>query len=461
MLQVIGKAKVAFQIGKTLPISFRIEQLQGLINLLRENRGELLNALERDLRKPRTEGILSELEVVEKEARSMLSNLRKYTSVEKLPINLLTPTDRGYIRKEPYDRECYHVILGDVEETQELLHHKFDYIFFTGSPTIGKKVMTAAAPHLTPVTLELGGKNPCYIHDSADIQIATKRIIWGKFLNAGQACISIDYVICSPLVSEKFLRIAYQLLNEWHGTTARTCPNLSRIVSAKHFTRLSNLLDETKGRVILGGNVNQRELWIQPTVVIDVDATDPLMEDEIFGPILPIVTVSSVDEAITLIRSKSTPLALYTFSKDDRINEKIIGATTSGGVCINDVVVQATWSLLPFGGTGTSGMGAYHGKYSFDTFSHRRSVLHRGFSYLSEKSHEGRYPPYTLQKTKFLSLALKHFDKFFIAESKLYKFFLVFLSVSFYVGFRRVFNIPSIREILLVMKKVFLKKRGY
>ncbi|CAG7732925.1 unnamed protein product [Allacma fusca] len=310
-------ARKAFSSGKTLPMEFRRKQLAKFVELLEDekNRARISEAVYKDMRKCNYEAIFTEILVV----------LAEYL-----------------------DSECYHVVLADATGTKSLLTHRFDYIFFTGSAPVGKSILQVAAPQLTPVTLELGGKSPVYIHETACCKMAVKRILWCKCINMGQTCIAPDYVICSEQVQEAFIRYTKEIFNEW---------------------------------ILLGGKSDEKDLWIEPTFIGNVKRDDILMEGEIFGPILPFVTVNSSDEAIDFINSTERPLALYIFSKDDSVSNKIMEHTFSGGVCINDTAFHVMDLRLPFGGTGQSGMGSYHGPHSVKTFSHQRAVVKRGLNY--------------------------------------------------------------------------------
>ncbi|CAG7706394.1 unnamed protein product [Allacma fusca] len=331
----ITAAREAFSSGKTLPIEFRRRQLSNLQKMLHDEKSceKIYTALHKDMRKSRFESFVSEVCFVRHEVQFQLMNLKKFTSPEKLSRNFLTLTNSAQIRSEPHgltlelfrrflDNNCYHVFLGDVERTKALLTNRFDYIFFTGSTNVGRIIMQTAAKHLTPVTLELGGKSPVYIHESGCIRRTVKRIIFAKCHNMGQVCVGADFLICTK-------------------------------------------------------------------------RNDSLMEDEIFGPILPIVTVSSADEAIHFLRSLERPLALYIFSRNKKITQRVLDSVPSGGVMVNELLLHISDLRVPFGGTGMSGMGRYHGKYSFDTFSHKRAVVTSGLSYLSEKFIDPRYPPAT------------------------------------------------------------------
>lgn len=301
------------------------------------------------------------------------------------------------------DKDCYHVVTGGVEETTNLLKFQFDYIFFTGSTTVGKIVHQAAAKFLTPTTLELGGKSPVFLDESADIVTAARRILWGKCLNAGQTCISPDYLLCSKEVEEKFLNAARGVFSEFYGDDVKTTPHLSKIVHDRHYNRLMNFIKTSN--VAIGGFGDPRTRKITPTVLTNVNPDDPVMQDEIFGPILPIITVDSPLEAINFINKREKPLALYLFTNRKDVKELFLNNTSSGALTVNDTVMHIWTENLPFGGIGASGMGAYHGKVGFDTFTHKKAVLMRSLGKITELTLFARYPPYSKSKSDFLSLA--------------------------------------------------------
>jgi aldehyde dehydrogenase (NAD+) len=283
-----------------------------------------------------------------------------------------------------------HVALveGGVETAQALLAEKFDHIFFTGGERIGKVVMQAAAQHLTPVTLELGGKSPCIIDTDINLEVAVRRLVWGKFLNAGQTCIAPDYLLVNEAIKPALVEALQQRLQQCYGDQPSQSPDYSRIVNERQFDRLVGLLNQ--GQVLAGGEHHRPDRYIAPTLIDQVTWDDPVMQEEIFGPILPILTYRRLEDAIAIIQQRPKPLALYLFSRDRQVQRQVLQNTTAGGVCINDVILQvAVWGL-PFGGVGSSGMGAYHGKYSFDTLSHLKSVFKRPF-WLDM---DWRYPPY-------------------------------------------------------------------
>ncbi|KAL1788600.1 aldehyde dehydrogenase family 3 member B2 [Sigmodon hispidus] len=283
-----------------------------------------------------------------------------------------------------------------------LLKHKFDYIFFTGSPQVGKIIMAAAAKHLTPVTLELGGKNPCYVDDNCDPQTVANRVAWFRYFNAGQTCVAPDYILCSQEMQEQLVPALQNAITRFYGDNPQTSPNLGRIINQKHFKRLQGLLG--CGRVVIGGQSDEGERYIAPTVLVDVQESEPVMQEEIFGPILPLVTVRSLDEAISFINQREKPLALYAFSNCSQVVNQMLERTSSGGFGGNDGFLYLTLPGMPLGGVGNSGIGRYHGKFSFDTFSHQRACLLRSPG--MEKLNDLRYPPYGSWNQQLISWAM-------------------------------------------------------
>ncbi len=293
------------------------------------------------------------------------------------------------------------VVEGALEETQALLKQKFDYIFFTGSTAVGKVMMKAAAEHLTPVTLELGGKSPCLIEESANLDIAAKRVAWGKFLNAGQTCVAPDYILIPAKLQDAFIEKLKVHLSVFYGSDVKASADYPRIVNNRHFDRLQNLIVPQK--VALGGQVNREENFIAPTVMKDVTFSDKIMEDEIFGPILPIIPYENLEDAIKNILSFPKPLAFYLFSEDQSKADSIIARIPFGGGCINDTVIHLANPNLPFGGVGTSGIGSYHGQKSFDTFTHYKSLYAQG----TLVDIPLRYPPYNEKKLNWIKFFLR------------------------------------------------------
>ncbi|XP_043490905.1 aldehyde dehydrogenase, dimeric NADP-preferring isoform X4 [Polistes fuscatus] len=442
--------------GKTRPLTWRIKQLRQMIRMMEECTPKFLSALATDLGRSKFESTILEINFTIQDVKHAIYNIKDWAAVEKPAKAMVNILDGVEIQKDPYgvvliigawnypvqlvlapligaiaagncviikpseiaqatanllaeiipkylDTECYRVIIGGVAETTELLKQRFDYIFYTGSTNVGKIVREASNKYLTPVTLELGGKSPVYIDNSADICIAAKRILWGKFINVGQTCIAPDYVLCSKEVQNKFLEEARKILKEWYGDNPKESTDFCRIINENHLQRLKNYLSGN-GKVAIGGDYDLAEKYISPTVLIDVRPTDPVMQDEIFGPILPIINVDNAYEAIRFINSRDAPLVLYIFSKDKGVQNLIINQTNSGSVCVNDTLSQYCVDTLPFGGVGNSGMGAYHGKYSFDTFVHKKGCLIKNFNIIGEKLASCRYPPYTDRKLSLLQM---------------------------------------------------------
>jgi aldehyde dehydrogenase (NAD+) len=272
-----------------------------------------------------------------------------------------------------YPSHYVTVFLGGSEMNQELLSHRYDHIFFTGSPTVGKVVMEAAAKTLTPVTLELGGKSPAIVEANSDIPLAARRIIWGKCLNAGQTCIAPDYVLVERSVASQLIEEMKLAITNMFGSDPLHCKDLPHIINERHFNRLISLFEE--GTLAYGGQIDPKNLKIAPTLMTDVQRTGTLMSDEIFGPILPILTYETFEQAVGYVQAREHPLALYLFSNDKEHKEHVVKTVSYGGGCINDTVMHLSNPNLPFGGVGSSGMGSYHAKQGFDTFSHQKSVL--------------------------------------------------------------------------------------
>ncbi|XP_046500614.1 aldehyde dehydrogenase family 3 member B2-like isoform X1 [Equus quagga] len=451
----LQRLRESFSAGRTRPAEFRVTQLKGLGRFLRDNKQLLQEALARDLRKSAFEADISEFLMCQMEVTLALKNLHTWMKDEPATKNLLMLLSSTFIRKEPFglvliitpwnyplnlslvplvgalaagncvvlkpseiststekvltevlpqylDQSCFAVMLGGPEETGQLLEHKFDYIFFTGSPRVGRIVMTAAAKHLTPITLELGGKNPCYVDDNCDPETVANRVAFFRYFNTGQTCVAPDYVLCSPEMQERLLPALQSTIARFFGEDPQSSPNLGRIINDKHFQRLQGLLG--CGRVAIGGQSDQSDRYIAPTVLVDVQETEPVMQEEIFGPILPIVNVRSLDEAIDFINRREKPLALYAFSKSNKVVNEMLDRTSSGTFGSNDGFTYLTLPSLPLGGVGNSGMGRYHGKFSFNTFSHHRACL------LSppglEKLNDIHYPPYPDWKQRLVRWSL-------------------------------------------------------
>ncbi|KAG5668145.1 hypothetical protein PVAND_016097 [Polypedilum vanderplanki] len=455
---LMSRAATAFQSGKTKDIDFRRKQLNALLRMYEENKDEMARVLAADLRRPKQESYILEIEFLINDIITTINSLDEWTKPMKPEKGIVNMMDDVLIYPDPLgvvlvmgawnyplqlplvpfgaaiaagnvailkpseisvncanfiaenipkylDNECYHVVCGGVQETTELLKHKFDYIFYTGSGRVGKIVYEAAAKHLTPVTLELGGKSPCYIDNTVDISKATRRVLWGKFINAGQTCIAPDYILCTKEIQDKFVKEAKVVLKEWYGDDIKKSPDFCRIVNQVNFQRLTKLL--SSGTIAVGGKTDADERFIEPTIIVDAKSTDAVMQEEIFGPILPIVNINNAFEAIKFITARDKPLALYIFSNNTNDRQTIIENTSSGGVCVNDTIMHLAVDTMPFGGVGPSGMGGYHGKYSFDTFSHKKSCLVKKIDTISEKLSNARYPPYSDKKINYLTFLTK------------------------------------------------------
>lgn len=418
--------KQFFLSGKTRDIDFRLAALRKLKDVIAANEKEILAAVYQDLRKHEIDAYATEISGLYNEIKIAVSHVRDWASRRKVATPLFMMPSKSYIYKEPYGvtliiapwnypfqllmmplvgaiaagntailkpselsahtaavvekiinaafpAEYIHVVQGAVEETQALLALPVDYIFFTGSVPVGKAVMAAAAKNLTPLTLELGGKSPAIVHESADLKTAASRIAWGKFINAGQTCIAPDYLLVQDSVKDAFIDELIKVILKFFGEDASRHDRYCRIINDRHFQRLTALLDEKK--IIYGGRNNAQDRYIEPTLLYPAGWNDPVMQDEIFGPILPIIAFSDPDEMIRRINERPKPLALYLFAKDKIIRRKIIRETAFGGGAVNNTIMHIVSHELPFGGVGPSGMGSYHGQYSFDTFSHTKSIL--------------------------------------------------------------------------------------
>lgn len=441
IIKTIEKQREFFKKGATKGLGFRVQNLKILKRLVLENEKAILNALNVDLGRSDVESYIDDISFVIKEIDFTLKHIAKWIKPKKVKTPLFHFPGTSLIYPEPYGvvliigpwNAPFHLIInplvgaiaagncavlkpseisvntsklvgklipkyfnpvfvsvvqGAVKEAQVLLSQKFDHIFFTGSPMIGKIVMKAAGEHLTPVTLELGGKNACIVDKDVKISTAAKRIVIGKFINAGQVCAAPDYLLVHQDVKEKLLKEIKQAIIQFFGDNPYHSPDFARIISKKHFQRISELLDE--GDVIIGGDINKKDKYIAPTVITGIFWDSRIMQEEIFGPILPVIEYNDIDDVVEKINSRPKSLALYLFSNNKVLQDKIITETSSGGVCINDTIVHSATNYLPFGGVGKSGMGSYHGKASFDNLSHKKSVMRKSLLLDYKK----RYPPY-------------------------------------------------------------------
>ncbi|WP_077617949.1 aldehyde dehydrogenase [Bacillus sinesaloumensis] len=423
---LIEKQKAFFRTDKTKNIDFRIDALQKLRMAIINHEKLLVEALRIDLNKAEFEAYTAEIGFVLAELRFTISQLRSWAKPKKVKTPMTHIGSTSYVYSEPYGtaliiapwnypfqlaiapligaiaagncavikpseltpktsellgdllhnlfpEEYIAVVQGGVTTSQALLNEKFDYIFFTGSVPVGKIVMEAATKNLTPITLELGGKSPCIVHEDANIKLAAKRIAWGKFTNAGQTCIAPDYLYLHKSIKDRFLKQFKETITELYGEQPLHNPDFTHIVSDRHFERLNSFL--TNGDIYIGGSTNRDELVIEPTVLTNITWDDPVMEDEIFGPILPVLEYDNLSDVVNEIHRNPKPLAFYIFTEDQSVQQKMLNSVSFGGGCINDTVYHFASPHLPFGGVGISGIGSYHGKGSFDTFSHKKSVL--------------------------------------------------------------------------------------
>ena len=435
--------------GVSRPLAWRLEQLDRLAGLLSSHEAEVLEALATDLGKAPLEATF-ELVAIRQELAHTRRQLRRWMAPQAVGIDLALKPARAFLQAEPlgcvliigpwnypfqltllplvsalaagntavlkpsehapqtaallarilplaFPPEVVQVVIGDGAVAAQLLEQRFDHIFFTGGSRVGRLVMAAAAKHLTPVTLELGGKSPAIVLDDANLAVTARRLVWGKGLNAGQTCVAPDHVLVVPELRAPLIEAMAAEITSFYGDDPLTSPDLGAIVNQAQFDRLEGLLAGAKarGQVLAGGRSDRDRLRIEPTLVA-VDGValeggdDPLMQEEIFGPILPVLTIAGLEAGLQQVRSRPKPLALYLFSNDKAAQRRTLQTTSSGSVCFNDVVMQAGASALPFGGVGESGLGSYHGRAGFLTFSHQRSVLERPF-WLDLPF---RYPPY-------------------------------------------------------------------
>ena len=415
-----------FASGKTKDVAYRIDLLSKLLEVIQDNHRLILDALAADMNKPKLEAYASEIAITLNEIKYIMRKLPSWTrpkfamtarpllpslcSIIKEPLGVvliiapwnypfqlavaplvgaiaagncavvkpseLAPNTSETIKKIfsiNFDPRSIAVVTRGPDTAQELLAERFDHIFYTGSTRVGKIVMEAASHHLTPVTLELGGKSPCIVDADVHVEYAARRIAWGKFFNAGQTCIAPDYLLVDAGIKQAFLKVLKERILGFYGIDPSLSPDYARIINSNHFNRLCSYLSQ--GDIVIGGRTKPEERYIAPTVMDNVALEAPIMTEEIFGPILPVVSYTDLDEAINFVNARPKPLSLYIFTRDKAKQDRVLSGTSSGAVCINDVVVQFASHYLPFGGVGDSGMGKYHGGTSFETFSHTKSIV--------------------------------------------------------------------------------------
>ena len=447
--EIISAQKVYFNSNITKDTSFRIEQLKKFSRLIKENETSLYEAISKDFGKSEFETYVTELSLLYHELDTCIKSLKKWSKIKKVPTNITNFPARSYIIPEPlgttliigawnypfqlslvpaitaiaagntvilkpselpsscshimaklindnFPTNFFHVVEGGVETTSDLLSHHFDKIFFTGSIPVGRRVYQAAAKNLTPVTLELGGKSPTFVFADCDLKMTIKRLVWAKYLNAGQTCVAPDYVLVEEEIKDEFLTELKNEILTSYSFKAGLPKNYLQIINNKNFTRLSELIDNEK--LYCGGDFNVKERIIHPTVMHNISFNDKIMEDEIFGPILPVITFSNLDETIKAVKARPKPLSCYIYTKDKKRIKQLLKQISFGGGAINDSLMHLTNSNLPFGGVGYSGIGSYHGKAGFDSFSHYKSILEKR-TWLEPNF---KYAPYSSQKLTWL-----------------------------------------------------------
>ncbi len=451
-----NNSKAFFNTHKTKNLKFRKQQLKLLSKNIKNHENELLDALYKDLGKSKVEAYATEIGMLLKSIKLMRKELKNWSKTKQTDTPLYLFPTKSYIKKEPYgtvliigpfnypvqlvfepligaiaagntaivkpseltphvaivikdiiedtfDEAYVSVVEGGIEETQTLLSLPFDYMFFTGSEKVGKIVYEAAARKLIPVTLELGGKSPVIVDDTANIKVASERISFGKFTNAGQTCVAPDYILVQRKVKNDLIKALKKTITECYGENIEKSPDFGRIVNQKHFNRLNDLIQIHKDNVVFGGNSSKEDLYIEPTLLDNITNDNKIMKEEIFGPILPIITYDNFDEVLEIIQSKSKPLSLYLFSEDENMTHRVVEELSFGGGAINDTLMHLANPNLPFGGVGSSGIGQYHGKYSFDTFSHMKSYTFKSTRLESSLF----FPPYK-GKFKYIKTFFKN-----------------------------------------------------
>ncbi len=453
--QIMDLQRSFFQAGGTRDIALRIIKLKALRRVIEKREKDICRALCRDFQKPEFETVITETSFILSELNYIIKNLKKWARPVKVKSSLLNFPSSDFLYAEPFgtclvlapwnypfqlkvspaigaiaagntvvlkpseysphtsrivedifaevfEPAWVSVVQGEVSASQKLLEQKWDYVFFTGSVPVGRIVAKAIAPNLTPATLELGGKSPCIVHKAAKLKLAAKRIVWGKFINAGQTCIAPDYLLIDASVKMDFLQAVKSEIKAAFGEDPKASPDFARMVNKKNFERMKDLLKDQQ--FIAGGETDESSLYIAPTLLDEPSLDSKVMEDEIFGPVLPVISYTSEDEIEEIISKYPKPLALYVFSEEKEFSEKVIHQFSFGGGAVNDVIVHIANKKLPFGGVGTSGYGAYHGKFSFDTFSHKKSITKRA-TWLDVPL---RYAPYSAKKLKMAKTLLKN-----------------------------------------------------
>ena len=404
--ELVSAQRAFFNTGATKDAAFRRRALAALRQAVTAREADICAALKEDLHKSPFESYMCETGLVLSELTYMEKHLNRLMRARraKTPLAQFAPATSRVLKElveSCFAPDHIAVVEGGRAENEALLEQKFDYIFFTGSVAVGRLVMEKAARWLTPVTLELGGKSPCIIDQTADLPLAAKRLAFGKYLNAGQTCVAPDYVLVHRDVHDGLLALLAGEIAAFYGSDPLACPDYGRIVNEKHFHRLMGLMDS--GRVVCGGTGSAETLQIAPTVLADVSPDSPVMSEEIFGPVLPVLAYESLDEAVAFVNARPKPLALYLFTTDKAAERRVLRDCSFGGGCINDTIIHLATSDMGFGGVGESGMGSYHGKLSFDTFTHYKSIVKKS----NRLDLPVRYQPYTKEKERMLRRVLK------------------------------------------------------
>ncbi len=453
--ELLDKLRTTFRSGRTKSVEWRKDQLRAMVRMLEENEDAFAQALKDDLNRSPVEAYSADIGFTKAEVKYLLKHVAGWAKPKRVAPSITTFPAKAKIISEPlgvaliiapwnypiqlllapmaaaiaagncvvakpselspacsavlarlvpkyFDEDAITLVEGGVEETTALLDLQYDHIFFTGSTNVGRVVMQAAAKHLTPVVLELGGKSPTIVTADADLDVAAHRIMFGKNLNAAQTCIAPDYVLVDNSVKDALVDKMVDVVTEFLGDDPQKSVDYARIINERHFGRLKNLLETSGGSVATGGVTDEATKYVSPTIIVDPDLDAPIMNEEIFGPLLPVVGVASVDEAIEFVNDRPKPLALYIFSSSGDTADQILERTSSGGACVNHTLLHISSPTMPFGGVGPSGMGSYHGKSGFDAFSHHKSVLLKG----TKPDPSLLYPPYTKLKETIIHKAM-------------------------------------------------------
>lgn len=450
---IVEQLRDTFASGDTKDYEWRVEQLNQIIRMTKEQQDKLVAALHADLGKCKTEAWTSEIGFIIGDAQHMLKHLKKWMKPRKVSTPIAAQPGKSYQLADPLgttliigawnypfqlvfapliaaiaagncavlkpselapetskliakmvpeylDTNAITVVEGAVDETTELLKQHFDHIFYTGGEVVGKIVMRAASENLTPVTLELGGKSPCIVDSTANVDVAAARIVWSKWMNAGQTCVAPDYILVEKEFSSQLIAAIQAKVAAFYGADIQNSKDYGRIVNERHFQRLVSYLEDQN--VVFGGDSDIQTNYLSPTIVLDPDLESPIMQQEIFGPILPIITVDTIASAIPFVNQRAKPLAMYLYTNDSDFEKKVMTQTSAGSMCVNDGFMFMVNPELPFGGVGNSGMGNYHGQFGFDTFSHLKTVMKRSFKFDVSL----RYPPFSNFKLTLLKKLL-------------------------------------------------------